>query len=896
LCPILYKEDAMLSFRNPIEGFRSLFRKSESDAELDEELRSYLDASTAQKMKDGLTEKEARRAARLEMGTPEAVKEKVHSVSWEHTLEAFGQDIRFALRMLRKSPGFTIVAVLTLALGIGANTAIFSVVDAVLLEPLPYPNAKRLSMIYLQDRALGLDHGGYGEADFLALRRQQQTFQSVAALSAPDNGFTLTGAQAPQEIPGTAVTAGFFDVLGAKPLLGRTFLPGEDRPDKPLSVVVSDRFWRGHLHADPGALGRAITLKGAAYSVVGVMPPGFHFGDNDRDELWPILQLRPPERRPPFFLVVLGCLKQGVSLGQASADASDIAAGVTQQYPRSNAVTALAVPMKEAMVGSSGPALLVLLGAVGLVLLIAVVNVANLQVARSAARKKEIAIRSALGAGKSRLVRQLLTESILLAAIGGAFGVAVAHWGLDAIISLNPGVVPRMDEVAVNGTVLLYTLGVAVLSGVLFGLTPAFLASSSRFRESLGQSSRGTPESSASSLVHNVLVVSEFSLALILLIGAGLLIRSFARLQSVSPGFDPSHILTMRVPLPPAQYAKASQVTAFYEGLVADIESKPGVEAAGVTMSLPPNLLELENPFHMEGQSYETGKSSYLAEEIPVSQDYFRALGVPLRAGRFFDDSDRLPSRHSLVINQTMARRYFAGKDAVGQRVQTGDANPKSDWYTIVGVVGDVKYEGLDAKAQPTMYVPCTDDGWNPWFTKSMSLVVRTSANPDQVASAVRAAVSELDPTVPVTAVATMDELLTRSVSGPRFRTALLGAFAGLALVLAAIGIYGVLAYSVTRRTHEIGLRVALGAQPGQVLSLVMGQGAKLAVAGIAIGAIASLGLTRLMSSLLFGVSATDPLIFVAVSAFLFLVALGACYVPAHRAMRVDPVSALRCE
>lgn len=877
-------------------GLRALFRKGNADAELDQELRDYFDAAVAQRMKAGMNAEEARRAARLEMGSAEAVKEEVHSAGWENIVETFWQDTRFALRTLRKNPGFASIVVLTLALGIGANTAIFSVVDSVLLKPLPYPNASRLALIYLQDRALGLDHGDYGDADFLALRQQQQTLQSVAALSAPDSGFTLTGAQAPQEIPGTKVSAAFFDVLGVKPQLGRTFLSGDDRPDKPLSVVVSDRFWREHLRADQAALGRAITLNGAAYSVVGVMPPSFHFGNNDNDELWPILQLRPPERRPPFFLAVLGYLKPGVSLAKASADASRIAAGVTRQYPRSNAVTALAVPMKDAIVGASSSALLVLLGAVSLVLLIAVVNVVSLQVARSAARRKEMAVRSALGAGKSRLVRQLLTESVLLAVIGGASGLAIAHWGLEAIISLNPGVVPRMDEVAVNGTVLLYTLGVAVLSGFPFGLTPVLRAPEWRIGESLNRSGRGSPENSASSLLHNVLVVSEFSLALVLLIGAGLLIRSFSRLQSVSPGFDPTHVLTMRVPLPPAQYTKASRVTGFYQGLLDALEGKPGVEAAGITMSLPPNLLELENPFHMEGQTYEPGKATYLAEEIPASQDYFRAIGIPLLAGRFFDDSDRVPSRHSLVINQTMARRYFAGKDAVGQRVQTGDANPKSDWYTIVGVIGDVKYEGLDVKEQPTMYVPYSDDGWNPWFTKSMSLVIRTSTNPDQAASAVRAAVSQLDNTVPVTGVATMDELLSKSVSGPRFRTVLLGTFAALALVLAAIGIYGVLAYSVARRTHEIGVRVALGAQRGQILWLVMGQGAKLALIGVAIGVVVSLALMRLMSSLLFHVSATDPLTFIAVSTFLFLVALAACCIPASRAMRVDPMVALRYE
>jgi putative ABC transport system permease protein len=892
----LCEGESMAVIRNLLAGMKAMLRRGKSDAELDEELRGYLDAATAQKVKEGMTEREARRTTRLEIGSADSVREEVHAAGWESAVETFWQDARFALRMLRKCPGFTFVAVLTLAAGIGANTAIFSVVDAVLLKPLPYPDSGRLCMVFLQDPALGLDRGDYGYADFRALAQRQRTFSSVAAINSPDNGFTLLGAQAPQEIPGTKASAAFFDVLGVKPLLGRTFLPREDQLGEPLSVVVSERFWREHLRGDPAALGQALTLSGTSYTIVGVMPASFHFGKNDNDELWPILQLHPLAQRPPFFLAVVGRLNPRVSAAQASADASRIAADVTRQYPRSDKVNALAVPLKEVLVGNSRRALLVLLGAVGVVLLIGVVNVASLQVARSAARGKEMAVRSALGASRSRLVRQLLTESILLSAIGGALGLAIAHWGFDVVVSLNPGVVPRMDEIGLNGTVLLYTLGIAMLSGVLFGLTPTFRMSAWGVGASLNQSGRGSPESSASSVLHNFLVVSEFSLALILLIGAGLLIRSFARLQSVSPGFDPAHILTMRVPLPAAQYTKASQVTGFYQGLLDNIESKPGVQAAGITMSLPPNLLEVENPFHMEGQSYELGKASYLAEEIPVSRDYFRALGIPLLSGRFFDDSDRASGRHSLVINQTMARRYFSAKDAEGQRVQTGDANPKSDWYTIVGVVGDVKYEGLDAKEQPTMYVPYTDDGWNPWFTKSMSLVVRTTGNSAQIGPAVREVVLALDNTVPVTDVATMDELLSKSVSGPRFRTALIASFAGLALVLAAIGIYGVLAYSVTRRTHEIGLRVALGAQRGQVLRFIMEQGARLALAGVAIGLVASFALTRLMSSLLFQVSPTDPIIFVGVSLFLFLVALAACYVPARRAMRVDPMVALRYE
>lgn len=875
---------------------RSLFRKARVEEELTEELRFHVEELMEEKIAQGMGREQARVAARRELGGLEQIKEACRDMRRVNYIEHFFQDVRYGLRMLARNPGFTMVAVLTLALGIGANTAIFSVVHAVLLRPLPYPDSQRVVMLFLENPSLGVKRGAYGNADFLALRQQQRSFESVAAFTSPDNGFTLKGPHDPEEIPGISVTAAFFDVLGVKARLGRTFLPGEDLPGPPPAVVVSERFWREHLQSDPAAPGRDITLNGTSYTIIGVMPADFHFGRNNDAQLWPILQLRTPAQRPPYFLLIAGRLKAGVTAVAAGADASRIAAGVTQQFAKSDPLNAFVTPMKEILVGSSRSALLVLLGAVGLVLLIAVVNVANLQLARAAGRQREVAIRAALGAGRGRLLRQLLAEGVLLSTLGGLIGLGLAQGGLGAVVALSPRVIPRMDEIAVDGTVLLYTLGTAMLAGILFGLAPAFRMRASHIGELLQQSGRGSSESSGSSLLHNLPVIFEFSLALVLLIGAGLLIRSLSRLQGVDPGFASRELVTMQVRLPPAQYVKASQVTSFYQQLLDDIKSLPGVEAAGITMSLPPDLLGLSNPFHLEGQTYEPGKATFLAEEVPVSPDYFRALGVPVLSGRFFDDRDLDPARHALVINQTMARRYFAGKDAVGQRVQTGDANPKSDWYTIVGVVGDVKYEGLDRGEQSTMYVPYTDDGWSPWFVKSMSLVVHTSAPAATIASGVRAAVAGLDRTVPVTRVLTMDQLLLNSVSGPRLLTALLGTFAVLAVVLAAIGIYGVLAYSVARRTHEIGVRVALGAPRGRILRFILSQGATLALTGVGIGILASLVLTRLMSSLLFEISPTDPLTFIAVAALLFVVALAACYLPAWRATRVDPMVALRYE
>jgi putative ABC transport system permease protein len=806
------------------------------------------------------------------------------------------QDIRYALRMLRKSPGFTAVAVLTLALGIGANTAIFSVVNSVLLKPLPYPEANRLAMIFLRWPSEGIFQGAMGNADFMALRQQQHSFSAVAAFSSPDNGFTLTGAGEATKIPGTAVTSDFFSVLGEKPILGRAFLPKESDPDQPKTVVVSYPFWKQQLGADSAAIGRTIALDEENYIVIGVMPPGFHFGDFARDQLWPILQVFDIHQRPPYNKMVIGRLKPGTSMSAASADATRIAAEVRHQYPLSGQNDVLAVPMKDFWVGKAAPALLTLLGAVVLVLLIAVVNVANLQIARATVRQREMAIRSALGAGWPRLARQLLTESILLGAIGAAFGLWLAHYGLTAILALSPQILPRMNEVAVDWRVLAFTAVVALVASVLFGLAPVLGLRSPHVDESLKQSDRSGTGSSRSRLTQNILVVSEFSLALILLAAAGLFLRSLLRTEAVSPGFQPAHIVATQINLPPVRYSKPEQVTSFYRQLLEKLDNTPGVEDAGLTLSAPPNLLEVENPFHLDGQSYEPGKSTYLAEEMPVSESYFRALGVPLIAGRFFDDQDHLPTRHVLIINRTMAQNYFRGRNAVGQRVQTGDADPKSDWYTIVGVVGDVKYEGLTQKDQPTMYVPIYDDGWNPWFTRSMFLLVRTRGDVGQIASLLRDDAASLDRDVPLSKIQTMDELLSQSVGSPRFGTVLVAIFAALALVLAAVGIYGVMSYAVARRTREIGIMLALGAQPADVLRLILAQGARLALLGAPIGLAAAFAVMRLFAGLLFGVSTTDPLTFVAVPLLLMLVALAACYIPARRAMKVDPMVALRYE
>ena len=863
--------------------------------QIDEELQFHVDTLVEELVAAGRSPNEARQEAARRFGSIELVRDEGRYVKGIGLADALRQDVRYGLRLFLRQPGFTAAAVLTFALGIGANTAVFTIVDAVLLKPLPYPDSGRVVSIFLRSSSLNIDWSSYGVADFQALAGRQHRFQHVAAFTSW-GGFTLLGADGPTQVPGSRVTAGFFAVLGVSPMLGRTFQRGDDLAGRPPAVVVSSRFWQERLDGDPTAVGRSITLDERSHVIVGVMPPGFRFGRSDADLLWPILQLETPTNRPPYYLNVLGRLEIGVSMEAATTDVSRIAKEVERQYPRSDYHDGGVVPFKETLVGGSRLALLLLLGAVGLVLAIAVVNVANLQLARSAVRQREIAIRSALGAGRLRLGRQLLTESLLLGGLGGALGLVLAFGTVRMTVRLAPNVVPRIGESTLDVRAFAFTAAAVVLSAALFGLAPMLRVRAVTLTESLNQGGKAGVGTAPTTWMHSLLAVAELSLAVVLLVGAGLLIRSFARLQSVNPGFDPDHVVTMQVSLPAARYATGIQVASFYRQLIERIERTPGVGAAAVSLGLPPHLLQVQNPFHLDGQSYEPGKATTLAEEIPISEDYFRALGVPLVRGRFFDDDDRMPGRHSLIINTAMAKRYFAGKDAVGQRLQTGEADPNSPWCTIVGVVGNVKYQGLDAAAGPTIYVPFYDDGWNPWFVRSMSVVVRTSRDPAHVLALVRTHVRALDTSVPVSETRTMHQLLAQSVVTPRFRTVLLAVFAAVALALAAIGVYGVLAYSVSRRTHEIGIRVALGARQADILRHVLGEGTRLALIGVAAGAGASFALSRVMSSLLFGVDATDPLTFAAVALLLALVAIAAAYFPARRAAALDPLAALRSE
>ena len=885
----------MASLRKLLAGLKALLHSDDQEQEMHEEINGYLDELTAAKVRAGATPQDARRAAAVETESMESIKHEVRSVGWEFSLDTFLRDVHYGLRMIRKSPGFAALAILATAIGIGANTAIFSVVEAVLLRPLPFRDPGHLLALGMHQRGTSGMHA-MGHADFLAWRDHQQSFEHVAVFHAGQGSFSLSGIGAPERVPGTVVSADFFTTLGVQPILGRTFLPGEDRAGSPPLAVIGEQFWRDHLGSDPNVLNRTITLDGTPRAIVGVMPARFRFPASSRNDVWASDAFATPRARPPYGLFAFGRLKPGVTAQTAEAELNGIAAQVTRQFPNSPELDSSSMPLKHWMVREVSTALIILLGAISLVLLIAVVNVANLLLARASVRRREVAVRMALGASRARVVRQLLTESVMLSLLGGVVGLLLAYGAVQAFIAFGPGRIPRLEEVGINTTVLLFTFALCVGSGIIFGLAPALNTTRDSVAEPLKENERGTSNASAQH-THRVLVVSEIALALVLMIGSGLLIRSFLRLRDVDPGFQTEHLVTAEISLPEG-YKGPGQIAGFWKEFLLKVEATPGVSAAGISMSIPPNRLAITNPFTVEGQGYDRTRALQLAEEMSVSPGYFRALGIPLIKGRFFSESDRVEKDSDpmiVIINETMARRYFPGQDPVGKRLQTGDPDPRSRWETVVGVVGDVKYSGLDAQPMPTLYVPFNEQGWIFW-SREMYLVVRTRLEPAAIVPSLRAQLESVNKDLPLAHVQTMDQLIEDSVVQQRFRTWLVGAFAGLALLLAAIGIYAVISYSVAQRTREIGVRIALGANAADVLKMVLGQGMKLAAMGLASGLFAALLITRVLRSLLFSTSATDPLSFAATTLVLLGVVVLACYVPARRATKVDPMVALRYE
>jgi predicted permease len=804
------------------------------------------------------------------------------------------QDLRYSWRMLLKSPGFTAVAVVALALGIGANSAIFSVVNALLLRPLPFRDPDKLVQVWETDNKRGQNTMEASYPNFADWRDQNDVFEQIATYS--DRTFDLTGAAEPERIQGAMVSPSLFPMLRINPVLGRVLLPEEDQPNKVFSVVMSERLWQRRFNSDRQIIGQPIDLNSESFTVVGVIAHVTDLsGMPDDTELWiPISHSRGFDNRRGHYLSVMARLKSGVTRAQAQANMNTIASALAARYPDSNTDHGVRlVPLQEQIVGDFRLALLVLLGAVAFVLLIASANVANMQLARAASRQKEIAIRTALGAGRFRLIRQLLTESLLLSALGGAGGLLLALWGVYLLVAFGPVNLPRAKEVAIDSRVFGFTLAVSLLTGIIFGLVPALQASRPDLNETLKESGRSATGSAGHRRVRSLLVVSEIALSLVLLVGAGLLMRSFLELQAVNPGFNPQNVLTMQISLRGPNYQKEAPVIAFYDQLLDQIKALPGVQSVATRSHLPIALDEdyANLSFNIEGQSYEPANRP-TAFYNGVSPDYFQTLEIPVLKGRPFDEHDVIKAQNVIIINETLAQRYFLGEDPIARRMTLNDVNPnEEDWATVVGIVKDTKPRELDREPVAEMYVPFAQQP-----RSSMVLMIRTTNKPESLVAAVRREVQTLDKNQLVHSIRPLESVMSEAVATPRFRTLLLGVFAVVALILAMVGVYGVMSYTVTQRTHEIGIRMALGAQGSDVLKLVIGHGMALAFAGIGIGLAASFALTRVISKLLFGVKATDPVTFVVIALLLTSVALLASYLPARRAAKVDPMVALRYE
>jgi putative ABC transport system permease protein len=865
--------------------------------DIEKEMRLHVELETEANIERGMSPVEAHQAALRSFGNLGSVKDMAYEVRGGGIMETLLQDIRYGARMLVKHKGFTLVAVLTLALGIGANTAIFSVVNELLLRPMPYGDAGRIVMLW-EVGPEGRHQNTTSRANFRAWRAESTAFEGMAAFS--DQRLNLTGEGNPEELPAQLATPELFQVLGVEPILGRGMTEEDARPGAPRVAVLSYGLWQRRFGSDRQIVGKHIMLNGVPCTVIGVMPAGFQWhirgrsGTGRAAEIWTILDMPTDEASARGrFLSVVARLKPGVTLEQAGAELKTIETRLGQDVPQYNrGYGAEVIPVREQLVGNVRPALWVLLGAVGFVLLIACANVANLLLARAAAREKEIALRAALGAGRLRLVRQLLTESLLLALLGSILGLVFASWGIPALVAISPRELVNLQGVGINLTVLAWTLTVSLVTGIIFGLAPSLAATRLNLNDALKEGGKGAEgQGSGSRRLRNILVVAEVALALVLLAGAGLLVRSFTRLQKIDTGFNTDNVLTMVLRLPAVKYKEDPQIVTFFRQATERIRALPGVRSVGTVNHLPLyGGLGSATGFTIEGRPMPPPGQEPSTNVRVSDSAYFNVMGIPLLRGRNFTDAENNEVRHVVIISESMARQHFAGEDPLGKRIDVNMFD-KPTPTEIIGVVGDVRYDSLTDVAEPTVYFP------HPELTYSfMTLVIRTSGDPSEMAPAVRREISALDPEQPVSDVRTMSQVMADTLSRARFNTLLLGLFAGLATLLAAVGIFGVMNYSVTQRTREIGLRMALGAQPGRVMRLVLRQGLTLTLIGIGLGLIGSLALTRLMSSLLFGVDATDPVTFTAMVLFLAVVSLIACYIPARRASRVDPMIALRYE
>jgi predicted permease len=877
---------------------RSLARRRRVEEDLDKELRFHLERQLEENLTAGMLPAEARRAALRKLGGVTQIQEECRDMRRTDYIETFWRDLRYALRSLGKSPGFTVVVVLTLALAIGANSAIFSVIDGVVLRPLPYPDANRIVRVFFHSASY--PKFPLNPFDFRDFRARNRSFESMAGLTRAD--LQLSGTGQPERFTGFSVTAGFFHVLGLHPARGHEFTTNDEIPGNEQQAILSDRLWRNRFAADPNIVGRKITLESAPFTVAGVMPPGTEHPGNEYNgvahgetvDLWhPFTFQGDPAHRGSHYLEGIGRLKKGVTSTQAQAEMNGLIAQLAREHPDALAGwQALVIPLYQEIVGPSQRLLLVLLGAVGLVLLIACANAANLLLARATSRQREIAVRTALGAGRARLVRQMLTESLLIAFLGGGCAIAIAMAGVRVLVSLLPAGFPRADTIHVNAAVFGFTLIVALATGILFGLLPALQAARTDVQDSLRAGGRGAGSHRGHLRLRNFLVVGEVGLACLLLIGAGLMLRSFVNLLRTDPGFRPEHLLTARVSLPDATY-KPLDTLRFWGRLTASLDSVAGIRAAGVGTDLPwTGYDDNIGGFTIEGKKPAANEEFHARYHV-ASPGYFRAMGIPLVRGRFFSAGDNMKAPLALIVNRSMARRYWPNEDALGKRITFADHPKEKDWMTIVGIVGDVKDKPDSPAAEMALWWPIEQ---TPVSVDNMAIAVRGSSDPALLANDLRQAVRQLDPTLAVANIRPMDDIADANVSMPRFALFLVVLFAGLALTLAAIGIYGVISYAVSQRTREFGLRMALGAQPGDVRRLVLRQGVKLALVGVALGLVGALALGRVLWSLLYQVSSADPATFASVSILAVAIAALACYLPARRATTADPANALRSE
>jgi predicted permease len=882
--------------------FRAFFQKNVMDVELDDELRFHFEHETEKYRRSGMSEEQARRRARLAFGGQEQIREDCQDARGISLLETTIQDVRYSLRAMRNNPGFFGIAALTLALGIGASTAVFSLVNTILLKPLPYPNANRVVMLWREGPLAGIGDMPWAPNEYSILARAATAFQNLGAFK--KESFNLTGSSSPELLEGVRASAGFFPALGVSPSLGRTFTTEEDQPGHDHVTVLSNRLWRSRFGGDAGIVGKTVDLNGYPYTVIGVMPASFTFPNQDgipplldlpkETQLWVPLAL-PVAPKGANEFGVIGQLRGDGRPGQVVQDMKVVERTLEEQIPQEKGWSSRVVLLTQQTTTDARRPLLLLLGAVSIVLLIACANVAGLTLNRSLGRRRELTLRGALGAGRSRLVRQLMTESLLLASVGGIMGIVFGEVSLYLVKHFGPDSIPHLHETGLDPQVIGYALGITLITGLLFGLAPAVGATRMNMVEALKEGGQRTGGSATAPRIRNALLVTQVAMALVLVIAAGLLIRTFYSMLRSDAGFDAARVVTFELPLPTPKYADTGRMAQLYQQVLLRLQSVPGIQSAGLTSVVPmggvPDGTVIRMPEHPATNRSEQPYANYSF----ASPGYFATIGTPLLRGRDFTDADTLSSVPVTIITSSMAKRYFHGEDPIGKQV--GVATTKIPVRTIIGVVANIKHASLREEPDPEMFVPYTQNEIRTWPSmQTMQFAVRTRTDQIEITESVRQAVHAVDPDLPVAKFTTLATLVDRSMTADRFSMLLVGSFGLLALILASIGMYSVISYSVMQRTPEIGVRIALGAQRAQIFVMILQQAGRLAIAGIAIGLIAALGATRLMTRFLYGVQPADAVTFAAVSLLLASVVFWACYVPARRAMKVDPMTALRYE